>query len=334
MGFFDFLSGNKNKNNNAGIDSQPNNSSTPSSTPSTSKTSVKSTRTLVSTSIDNIYGKGFRFVVDRYEEWANQKCINQGKLNGEIVAEVRGDIIVFTISGAERLDIVSTPCMNLSNPQSMVLKSKGSSIVQSDRIQYVANNVSGGNIPYLCHLFYENGRISYVRFAFINPYSTGLFPSIKRIYEFYGDMVELSETGGTQSKSNEFRPFVFRSTYHQRYVNIMPVRGLQFCVRTVSVEKNTHGCSGYDIKPGDGYIVKLFNNDLGKPNMSDKPMRVKSITKDMVLLKGYPFKAMSPFGWVEVDYSVYGLEVHYLNGEVVKCVFHMYERDTYIEYRK
>ena len=71
----------------------------------------------------------------------------------------------------------------------------------------------------------------------------------------------------------------------------MPVMGLQQCLRTVSVEKNINGCSGYDIKPGDGYIVKVFNNDLGKPNMSDKPMRVKSISKDLVVLQGYPLRA-------------------------------------------
>ena len=114
----------------------------------------------------------------------------------------------------------------------------------------------------------------------------------------------------------------------------MPVMGLQQCLRTVSVEKNINGSSGYDIKPGDGYIVKVFNNDLGKPNMSDKPMRVKSISKDLVVLQGYPLRAMSPFGWMDVDYADYGLEVHYRNGEIEKCVLHMYDRDTYIEYRR
>ena len=171
--------------------------------------------------------------------------------------------------------------------------------------------------------------------AFMDPNSSALFPMTSRIYEFYGDMVELTGSSKTKtSEKNEFTPFVFKSTCHQRYENLMPVRGLQQCLRTISVEKNINGCSGYLIKPGDGYIVKLFNNDTGQPNMSDKPMRVKSISNDLVVLQGYPLKAMAPFGWMDVDYSEYGLDVHYRNGEIEKCVLHMYERDTFIEYRK
>ena len=342
MGFLDFLFGKKDgTNNQADQTTQQSSTSTPSSAASVNKptpkadTLVKPKKTIVTNSIDDIYGKGFRFIVDRYEEWAHQQCTSQGKLDGEIVAEVRGDKIVFTISGAEDLDIVSTLSMSLSHPNSQVLKSKGNPLVQSDRIQYLANDVGCDNVPFLCHLFYENGRISYVRFAFMDPNSSALFPMTSRIYEFYGDMVEL--TGSFKAKAtekNEFTPFVFKSTCHQRYENLVPVRGLQQCLRTVSVENNINGCSGYMIKPGDGYIVKVFNNDTGQPNMSDKPMRVKSISKDLVVLQGYPLKAMSPFGWVVVDYSEYGLDVHYRNGEIEKCVLHMYERDTYIEYRK
>ena len=338
MGFFEKLFGNKkSSNDNAGnsvssISSNNGANTKPVSTPV--KPAPKPKTTPVTASIDDIFGKGFRFVVDRYEEWANQRCTNQGELNAEIVAEVVGDRIIFTISGAERLNIVKTPSMDLSNPQSMVLKAAGSVLVTSDRIQYLANNISASNDPYICHLFYENGRISYVRFGFLHPDSSLFAPYPSRIYEFYGDMVELDRASEAKPTKTEFKPFVFRSTCHQRYENIMPVRGLQQCLRTVSVEKNVNGCSGYLIQPGDGYIVKVFNNDTGQPNMSNKPMRVKSVSKDLVVLQGYPLKAMSPFGWMDVDYSEYGLDVHYRNGEIEKCVLHMYERDTFIEYRK
>lgn len=340
MGFFDNLF-NKNSKGKADNDAQQKDVSSsnlaPGNKPDTSvpKITSKPKRALVSTSLDDIYGKGFRFVVDRYEVWSNQMCIDEGELEGEIVAEVKGDKIIFTISGAEHLDIVKTPSMNLSNPQSQVLKSKESPLISSDRIQYVANNIINENDPYICHLFYENGRISYVRFALLNTDSSAwAIPTPSRLYEFYGDMVELTDSTKANSSSLEFAPFVFRSTCHQRYESIVPVMGLQHCLRTVSVEKNINGCSGYKIQPGDGYIVKVFNNDTGRPNMSDKPMRVKSISKDMVLLQGYPLLAMSPFGWMEVNYEDYGLEVHYRNGEIEKCILHMYERDTFIEYRK
>lgn len=134
--------------------------------------------------------------------------------------------------------------------------------------------------------------------------------------------------------STVMEPFVFISDCHQRYENGTAVMGLQQCVRTVSVEKNTNGCRGYKLNPGDGYIVKVFNDDLGKPNMSDKPMRIVSRKADKVELRGFPIEAQTPFGWQEVDYSDYGFTVYYSNGKVAKCVLHMFDRNVDLEYRK
>lgn len=127
-------------------------------------------------------------------------------------------------------------------------------------------------------------------------------------------------------------PFVFKSNCHQRYENAYPKMGLQECIRTISVVENTSGCSGYKISPNDGYIVKVFNDDLGKPNMSDKPMRVVRKTDTSVELRGYKVHAQTPFGWQEIDLSDYGLMVHYENDKISKCVLHMYDRNTFIEY--
>ena len=128
-------------------------------------------------------------------------------------------------------------------------------------------------------------------------------------------------------------PFVFKSNCHQRYEGAYPKLGLQECLRTVSVVKNTNGCSGYQLQPGDGYIIKIFNDDAGKPNMADKPMRVVRKTDTSVELRGYKVNAQTPFGWQEIDLADYGLLVHYENGKVCKCVLHMYDRNTFIEYR-
>ena len=128
-------------------------------------------------------------------------------------------------------------------------------------------------------------------------------------------------------------PFVFKSNCHQRYEGAYPKMGLQECLRTVSVVKNTNGCSGYQLQPGDGYIVKIFNDDAGKPNIADKPMRVVRKTDTSVELRGYKVNAQTPFGWQEIDLADYGLLVHYENGKICKCVLHMYDRNTFIEYR-
>ncbi len=145
-----------------------------------------------------------------------------------------------------------------------------------------------------------------------------------------------SQTKSTASKpsSHTLEPFVFKSDCHQRFENGNEVMGLQQCTRTVSVEKNTNGCRGYKLNPGDGYIVKVFNDDLGKPNMSDKPMRIMSKTANKVELRGFPIEAQTPFGWQEVDYRDYGLTVYYTNGKVSKCVLHLFDRNVDLEYRK
>ena len=145
-----------------------------------------------------------------------------------------------------------------------------------------------------------------------------------------------SQTTSTASKpsSHTLEPFVFKSDCHQRFESGNEVMGLQQCIRTVSVEKNINGCHGYKLNPGDGYIVKVFNDDLGKPNMSDKPMRIVSKTAEKVELRGFPIEAQTPFGWQEVDYRDYGLTVYYTNGYVSKCVLHMFDRNVDLEYRK
>ena len=134
--------------------------------------------------------------------------------------------------------------------------------------------------------------------------------------------------------AESLQPFTFKSNSHQRYENNNPVQGLQKCLRTVSVVKNTNGCPGYKLQPGIGYIVKIYNDDLNKPNMSDKPMKVVSKTDSFIELRGFPVEAQSPFGWQVVDYRDFGFRVYFKNGEVEKCVLHMYDRNTRIEYMK
>ena len=129
-------------------------------------------------------------------------------------------------------------------------------------------------------------------------------------------------------------PFVFESNQHQRYENGNPVKGLQECPRVVKVEKNVNGCNGYQLKSGDGYIVRMINGDTGQPQMSAKPMRVIKSTATEVTLRGYMVSAQTPFGFQDVDMADYGLTVSLKDDKVVKCVLHMYDRNVDIEYQK
>lgn len=52
-----------------------------------------------------------------------------------------------------------------------------------------------------------------------------------------------------REQKESIQPFTFRSNCHQRYENGTPVMGLQECIRTVSLVKNTDGCPGYKLAP-------------------------------------------------------------------------------------
>ena len=128
--------------------------------------------------------------------------------------------------------------------------------------------------------------------------------------------------------------FNFDSTCHQRYENNQPVKGLQVCPRYIKIRKNVNGCSGYQLKSGDGYILTATNGDTGKSQFSPKPMRVVKFTDTEILLRGYSVSARTPFGWQTIDLSDYGFSIILKNGMVQKCILHMYDKKVDLEYRR
>ena len=146
------------------------------------------------------------------------------------------------------------------------------------------------------------------------------------------EQIFLGKSGGESSNSNDMKPFTFHSTRHQRYNQGMPEGALQICGRSFYVEQNVRGCDGYKLTPGDGWIIRCINDDTGRPQYAPKPMRVISTAPGKVVLRGYKTQAMSPFGWMPFDGDDYGLEVFFSNGEVVKCILHMHDRNIRLEY--
>lgn len=133
---------------------------------------------------------------------------------------------------------------------------------------------------------------------------------------------------------------LFNSNSHQRFENCIPVRGLQECNRTIKIEKNLNGCKGYDITPGDGYIVSIINGDGNHPlwgdkyQMSPKPMHIVDKTTTRISLRGYEVLAMTPFGYQSIDMSDYGVTLFIENDEIKTCRLDMFDRNAYIEYYK
>ena len=110
--------------------------------------------------------------------------------------------------------------------------------------------------------------------------------------------------------------------------------GLQHCQRTIQIEINKGDIEEYLVKPDDGFIVRVYNDDQGCAQMSAKPMRIHRQTDNVVELRGYPVQAMTPFGfWQPVDYSTYSFLVFFNNGEICQCAMCMLDRGVVIVYR-
>ena len=148
------------------------------------------------------------------------------------------------------------------------------------------------------------------------------------------DLFKKEKKNTHTSVANVIDTFTFKSNQHQRFENDLPIKEIQKCIRIISVEKNINGCSGYKLKPGEGIIFRIINGDTNQPQMSAKPMNVVKQSNNMVEFRGYKTIAQTPFGWQEFDLSDYGLTIIYESGNIEKCILHMYDRNTRIEYMK
>ena len=134
-----------------------------------------------------IYKNNFKFVAVRYEEWQAGRCISRGPIDTVITAEVSGNSIYFELDGVGDLRILQSFDFNCGNADVAIL---------GDRIQY-SHATSDYNpiVPIVCHVFFRENVIEYVRFAMTNP---------DRLIEFYGKMVELGQPS-TRKRSTPIR---------------------------------------------------------------------------------------------------------------------------------
>lgn len=129
------------------------------------------------------------------------------------------------------------------------------------------------------------------------------------------------------------RDLVLYSSQHQRYQNGIPVMGMQFCNRMIKIENKFFKeiFKGVDVTPEEGFLVTMWNIDTPSPTSQMQPKLMEMIedTGDKILLRGVTIRSK----WVVMhDNKDYGITLHLKNRKVVKCVLHMYDRNTDIEY--
>lgn len=125
---------------------------------------------------NRFYKTNFVFVANRYEEWQAGRCISQGTIQTEIIAEVSGDSIHFELDDIGEIRMLKSFDFDIYGEDYCILP---------DRIQY-SYGTSDFNpiVPMVCHIFYSGNTMQYVRFAMTNP---------DRLVEFYGSLVKLGQ---------------------------------------------------------------------------------------------------------------------------------------------
>ena len=119
--------------------------------------------------------KPFVFISDRYEEWMGGRCISQGPINAKITFMTKGNSLPFVVEGADSLRMHKQGAF-------VFITDAGPSVDLGTRLQYL-NPLFVQEDPLeviVCHVFYEDKRISYIRFGMSYP---------DRIIEFYGKTV-------------------------------------------------------------------------------------------------------------------------------------------------
>ena len=116
--------------------------------------------------------KSLKFVSDRYEEWTCGQCTAKGTIKAEITIAATDRAINVVVEGADTLRMYKSCTFSL-------IDDSGISVDLGDRLQYLNPHFIQGN-PLeiiLCHIFYKECSVSYIRFAMSSP---------DRIIEFYG----------------------------------------------------------------------------------------------------------------------------------------------------
>ena len=121
--------------------------------------------------------------------------------------------------------------------------------------------------------------------------------------------------------------------YHQRYQDCMPVMGLQCCKRAIVINNANFPeilrCD--DVSPTHGFIVRIIDSYTQSDIMMPKFMILLQDNEDEIILRGVSVKVMG-IETPAADCKQFGLKLVLKNRNVVKSIFYMYDRRTYIEY--
>lgn len=103
--------------------------------------------------------------------------------------------------------------------------------------------------------------------------------------------------------------------------------------RRVVIQANRNGHKGYPtLETGDGYLLTIYNDDLGTIQLDTKPVRLVGANENYLVFRGHQVFALGPLGLVDIGITDYGFAIFLENKCIKKTVLYRYDTHKCYEY--
>lgn len=103
--------------------------------------------------------------------------------------------------------------------------------------------------------------------------------------------------------------------------------------RRVVIQVNRNGHRSYPtLDSGDGYLVTIYNDDMGTAQMGTKPVRLVEANEHYLVFRGHEVITLGPFGFIDPGNTDYGFAIFLENKCIKKMVLYRYDTHKCYEY--
>lgn len=103
-------------------------------------------------------------------------------------------------------------------------------------------------------------------------------------------------------------------------------------LRRIEIKPNISGHISFQLVPGDGYLLTIYDLKNNKESLTTRPVRLIEEQGGRISFRGYPVIFEGPFGDTELDFSDYGITVFHKEGRILGCILHRYDSNSNYAY--
>ena len=103
--------------------------------------------------------------------------------------------------------------------------------------------------------------------------------------------------------------------------------------RRIVIKVNRSGIGSYPtLRPGDGYLITIYNDDMGTSQLGTNPVRLVAANENYLVFRGHEVLALGPFGLINPGNTDYGFAVFLENQYIKKISLYRYDTRKSYEY--